>query len=278
MSVSVTSTVDTGDDIKAIDTIRRGVAVSPELRDGLWGTFALAVLATARPGRHPDRRAADPRPRAQRPRRSRCPVHARDGTGGHDRDRDHRRRVVLHDQPPLHHRRDRPRLAADQGLPPRPRPAGPHPEHRAPRRPGLPGHLRRRPGQPVPGLRRHPLRGQRAPDRRRHRDHAVLLLAADPGRLALLPAAVRVAALLPAPALRRLRHRPPPGRHHAVGDLRARRGCRGGPLVRRGGAHPGAHRHRDPRAPGGQHRVPRASPRSRSRSVASPVVSPTRAC
>ena len=46
-AVSTTSTVDTGDDIKAIDTIRRGVAISPELRDGLWGTFALAVLATA---------------------------------------------------------------------------------------------------------------------------------------------------------------------------------------------------------------------------------------
>ena len=46
MSVTSTSRVDTGDDIKAIDTIRRGVAVSPELRDGLWGTLALAVLAT----------------------------------------------------------------------------------------------------------------------------------------------------------------------------------------------------------------------------------------
>src|SRR6478609_3843828 len=45
-AVSTTSKVDTGDDIKAIDTIRRGVAISPELRDGLWGTFALAVLAT----------------------------------------------------------------------------------------------------------------------------------------------------------------------------------------------------------------------------------------
>ena len=46
-AVSTTSKVDTGDDIKAIDTIRRGVAISPELRDGLGGTFALAVLATA---------------------------------------------------------------------------------------------------------------------------------------------------------------------------------------------------------------------------------------
>ncbi len=46
MSVTTTSRVDTGDDIKALDTIRRGIAVSPELRDGLWGTLALAVLAT----------------------------------------------------------------------------------------------------------------------------------------------------------------------------------------------------------------------------------------
>ena len=43
---------------------------------------------------------------------------------------------------------------------------------------------------------------------------------------------------------------------HAVGDLRAGRRCRGGPLVRRRGAHPGPHRHRDPRAPGGQHPRP----------------------
>ncbi len=41
-----TSQVDTGDDIAALDTIRRGMAVSPELRDGLVGTLALAVLAT----------------------------------------------------------------------------------------------------------------------------------------------------------------------------------------------------------------------------------------
>ena len=38
--------VDTGDDIAALDTIRRGMAVSPELKDGLAGTLALAVLAT----------------------------------------------------------------------------------------------------------------------------------------------------------------------------------------------------------------------------------------
>ncbi|MET1058872.1 MAG: ABC transporter ATP-binding protein, partial [Nocardioides sp.] len=43
---STTSRVDTGDDIAALDTIRRGIAVSPELREGLWGTLALAVLAT----------------------------------------------------------------------------------------------------------------------------------------------------------------------------------------------------------------------------------------
>jgi ABC-type multidrug transport system fused ATPase/permease subunit len=43
---STTSRVDTGDDIAALDTIRRGMAVSPELRDGLGGTLALAVLAT----------------------------------------------------------------------------------------------------------------------------------------------------------------------------------------------------------------------------------------
>ena len=53
-------------------------------------------------------------------------------------------------------------------------------------------------------------------------------------------AAVPVAALLPAQALRRLRHGPAPGRHHALGDLRAGRRRRGGPLLRRRGPHPGA--------------------------------------
>ncbi|RYP81651.1 ABC transporter ATP-binding protein [Nocardioides guangzhouensis] len=40
------TTVDTGEQIPALETIRRGVAVSPELREGLVGTFLLAVLAT----------------------------------------------------------------------------------------------------------------------------------------------------------------------------------------------------------------------------------------
>jgi ABC-type multidrug transport system fused ATPase/permease subunit len=41
-----TTSVDTGEQIPALETIRRGVAVSPELREGLLGTFLLAVLAT----------------------------------------------------------------------------------------------------------------------------------------------------------------------------------------------------------------------------------------
>ena len=40
------TTVDTGEQIPALETIRRGVAVSPELREGILGTFLLAVLAT----------------------------------------------------------------------------------------------------------------------------------------------------------------------------------------------------------------------------------------
>ena len=38
--------MDSGDDIAALDTIRRGVAVSPELTEGLRGTLALAVVAS----------------------------------------------------------------------------------------------------------------------------------------------------------------------------------------------------------------------------------------
>jgi ABC-type multidrug transport system fused ATPase/permease subunit len=38
--------MDSGEDIAALDTIRRGIAVSPELVDGLRGTLALAVVAS----------------------------------------------------------------------------------------------------------------------------------------------------------------------------------------------------------------------------------------
>src|SRR6187200_337390 len=41
-----TSQVDTGEDIGAIDTIRRGMALSPELTDGIRVTLLLAVLAS----------------------------------------------------------------------------------------------------------------------------------------------------------------------------------------------------------------------------------------
>ena len=120
--------------------------------------------------------------------------------------------VVRHDQPAVHRLGAGAGDAADQGLPPRPRPAAAHPEHRAPRRAGLPGDQRRRPGQPVPRLRRADLRGQRRADAGGDGHHADLQLAAGDRGVGLLRAAVPVAALLPAQALRRLRHRPPPGR------------------------------------------------------------------
>jgi ABC-type multidrug transport system fused ATPase/permease subunit len=41
----MTTTMDTGEDIGGIETIRRGVQVSPELKDGLGWTIALAFLA-----------------------------------------------------------------------------------------------------------------------------------------------------------------------------------------------------------------------------------------
>ena len=46
MSTTTSTRVDTGEQIPALETIRRGVAVSPELREGILGTFLLAVLAT----------------------------------------------------------------------------------------------------------------------------------------------------------------------------------------------------------------------------------------
>ena len=53
-----------------------------------------------------------------------------------------------------------------------------------------------------------------------------------------LRAAVRLDPLLPAQALGRLQRRAPPGRRAALGDQRARRRRRGGPFVRRRGPHP----------------------------------------
>ena len=38
--------MDSGEDIAALDTIRRGIAVSPELTEGFRGTLALAVVAS----------------------------------------------------------------------------------------------------------------------------------------------------------------------------------------------------------------------------------------
>jgi ATP-binding cassette subfamily B protein len=47
MTTLVEGTVmDSGEDIAALDTIRRGIAVSPELTEGLRGTLALAVVAS----------------------------------------------------------------------------------------------------------------------------------------------------------------------------------------------------------------------------------------
>jgi ATP-binding cassette subfamily B protein len=45
MSTTTNTGMDTGEDIGGIETIRRGVAVSPELTDGLGWTIALAFLA-----------------------------------------------------------------------------------------------------------------------------------------------------------------------------------------------------------------------------------------
>ena len=154
--------MDTGEDIGALDTIRRGMAFSPELREGIRVTLRPRRDRLVRPGRRADRGAADPRPRPQRP------TAAPDvsftvlmGLAAAAGDRGDQLRVLPDDQPAVHDLRARAGHAAHQGVPPRARPAAAHPEHRAPRRPGLPGHQRRRPGQPVPGLRRPDLRRQR---------------------------------------------------------------------------------------------------------------------
>ena len=57
-----------------IETIRRGIAISPELREGIGLTLFFAVRRLVRPGDRADRGPADARPRHQRGRRSRRPV------------------------------------------------------------------------------------------------------------------------------------------------------------------------------------------------------------
>ncbi len=42
----MSTTVDTGDEISAWATMRRGVELSPELKDGFWGTLGLAAVST----------------------------------------------------------------------------------------------------------------------------------------------------------------------------------------------------------------------------------------
>ena len=42
----MSTVMDTGEDISAIRTLRRGVHFSPELKEGVWGTLALAALAS----------------------------------------------------------------------------------------------------------------------------------------------------------------------------------------------------------------------------------------
>jgi ATP-binding cassette subfamily B protein len=46
MSTNLSTQVDSGDDIAAMETLRLGMAVSPELREGLVGTLLLAVVST----------------------------------------------------------------------------------------------------------------------------------------------------------------------------------------------------------------------------------------
>ena len=45
-ALGVGTAMDSGEDIPALETIRRGLKVSPELKDGLGGTLALAVVAS----------------------------------------------------------------------------------------------------------------------------------------------------------------------------------------------------------------------------------------
>ena len=212
--------------------MRRGLAFSPELAEGFGLTLLLAMIGTAG-------RVVVPIAVQQTLDRG---INGPDGVdiafvtrmavAGGGRDRGDRGVVVLHDRAAVHRLRARPRDAAHQGVPPRPRPAAAHPEHRTARRPGLAGHQRRRPGLAVPGVRRRLRHRQRRPGAARDRGDALLLVAADPPRVGVLPAAVPVVALLPAAAVGGVRPGPALGRHDALRDLRARGRCGDGAHLR----------------------------------------------
>ena len=100
--------MDTGEDIGAIETIRRGVAGSPELKDGSAGRSSWPSWPR-RAGRGPGRRAADPRPGHQRPRRPRRLVHGADGLVAARGDRARQLGVVPDVNAAVHHLRARAR-------------------------------------------------------------------------------------------------------------------------------------------------------------------------
>ena len=163
-----------------VATLRRGVAVSPQLVVGWKVTFLLAVVASLGQGPRADRRPADGGhrdPGAGRSRRA-----PRRHADQRRRRRSARRRGLLRlrQRPALPVERERSALAAHAGVPARARPVGPHPEHRAPRLPGLPGDVRRRHDLAVRAVGRDHAARLGAADRRRDRPHGRLLLAAHP--------------------------------------------------------------------------------------------------
>ena len=278
MSTTSGTALDTGEELGAIATIRRGVHFSPELKDGIGGTLVLAVLASIGQVVVPVAVQQTLDHGLNGPGGPDVGVRRADGRRGGGRDRADRLGVVPDDHAAVHHLRARPGHAADQGVPARARPAAAHPEHRAARRPGLAGDQRRRPGQPVPGLRRPAVRRQRRADAGRDRRDGVLQLAARDRGLGLLRAAVPVAALLPAPALRGLRRRAQPGRRaccpRSPSRSSAPRSC--GPTPSRTAPRRASTtRSTSTRRPAP---APRASPRSRSPSAASRPAWPTPAC
>ena len=134
------TSVDSGDEISAMETIKSGLRFSPELGVGFGWTLLLALIGTGGRVVVPDRGAADPRQGHQRAERRRRLVRLPDGGARGARDRGDRHLVVLHDRAAVHGLRARSGDPAHQGVPARPRPAAAHPEHRAPRRAGLAGH------------------------------------------------------------------------------------------------------------------------------------------
>jgi hypothetical protein len=207
------SRIATASDAGPFATIRRGLQMTPELRQGLWLTLLLALVATAGRVVVPIvvQRTSTPGCSARRDPIS--ATSARRYCWGPRRSSSRPGRVP-DERAPLPQRGDRALGLRGHRVPPCARPVGPDAEHRRAGR-SCPGDLRCRHHLDVPAVGGAAADPERGPARRGHGADGGVLLAADAGRVARVHAAGLPAAGDATPGLARLRHRARTRRHHA---------------------------------------------------------------